>query len=507
MSSRARAVAVPCTACFCLLAGCAASPPQVTPQSAVQSAVSTPRVLPPATKEPAGPDPADLWAEIAGALPPPEGESGFGSDKSYWIPAAEILTYQALLNFYDRNALDARVYGSDRESIDRNLRSGWVIDQDPFSVNQLAHPYSGSLYHGFARSAGLNYWESLGYTFAASAVWEVAGETTPPSLNDQIATGIGGSFLGEAMFRTANWILERGGERPGFGRELGAAFMSPPTTVNRHLFGSRFQHLYTSDGADVTTRAEVGAKVTRLDSRSRAETETDTQGLGRFLVEYGRPGKVDYHYDHPFDYFTLDFAGQTDTENHVDHLDARGLLWGTDYKTAAEFDGIWGLYGNYTYLSPGVFRLATTALSVGTTAQDRMSDSVTMQGSILGGVGFGAAGTIASDQSDRDYHYGLSPQALLDLRWIFGDKAMVQLTGRDFEIGGSGYNHNGGRENVFAAEAGLTLRVWGPHALSLLCVGTWRDASYMGADEQQQSSESLALVYTFLGGTRLGAVR
>jgi hypothetical protein len=501
INSRARAAGIPCTAFLCLLASCVAS----SPRGGGETVAPTPRVVPPTTGASVAADPADLWAEIAGALPP-EGESGFGSDKSYVIPAAEILAYQLLLNLYDRTYDSERVYGSDANSIDNNLHSGWVIDQDPFSINQLAHPYSGSLYHGFARSAGLNYWESMGYTFAASAVWEVAGETTPPSLNDQIATGIGGSFLGEAMFRTANWCLEGGGPNPGFGRELGAALISPPTTVNRHLFGSRFQHLYTSDGADVTTRADFGAKVSGLGSHGRVEWEDDTQALAKFGIEYGRPGKVDYKYDHPFDYFKMELAGQTNNDNHVDFVDARGLLWGTDYKTSAEFDGIWGLYGNYTYLSPGVFRLATTALSLGTTVQDRVSDSVTLQGSLLGGVGFGAAGTIASDQSDRDYHYGLSPQVLLDFRTIFGDRTMIQITGRDYEIGGSGYNQNGGRENVLQAELGLTLRVYGPHALSIQCVGSWRDASYLSASEQNQSTESIALVYTFLGGTRLGAV-
>ena len=38
------------------------------------------------------------------------------------------------------------------------------------TVNQLGHPYQGSMYHGFARSAGFNYWESAGYTFAGSAI-------------------------------------------------------------------------------------------------------------------------------------------------------------------------------------------------------------------------------------------------------------------------------------------------------------------------------------------------
>ena len=60
------------------------------------------------------------------------------------------------------------------------------------------------MYHGFARSAGFNYWESAGYTFAGSALWEIVGETTQPSINDQVASGIGGTFLGEALFRMSN---------------------------------------------------------------------------------------------------------------------------------------------------------------------------------------------------------------------------------------------------------------------------------------------------------------
>ena len=78
------------------------------------------------------------------------------------------------------------------------------------------------MYHGFARSAGLGYWEASAYTFLGSAVWEVAGETTQPSINDQFTTGFGGSFLGEPLFRMANLLLESGDGTPGFWRELGA---------------------------------------------------------------------------------------------------------------------------------------------------------------------------------------------------------------------------------------------------------------------------------------------
>src|SRR4029450_5695331 len=104
-------------------------------------------------------------------------------------------------------------------TIRRNLRSSWVVDRDPFLVNQLGHPYQGAMYHGFARWAGLNDWEGLGFTFLASAMWEIAGETTPPSRNDQVNTGIGGSFFGEAVFRTASLVLGHPGDRRKWARE------------------------------------------------------------------------------------------------------------------------------------------------------------------------------------------------------------------------------------------------------------------------------------------------
>src|SRR5882672_3839959 len=124
-----------------------------------------------------------------------------GAGKSYLIPALEVVGFQFLLNQYDRRFLADPAYESNWSSISQNATHKWVVDNDPFAINQVGHPYQGSMYYGFARSAGLNYWESLGYTFAGSALWEIAVETWKPSRNDQIATGIGGSFLGEPLFR------------------------------------------------------------------------------------------------------------------------------------------------------------------------------------------------------------------------------------------------------------------------------------------------------------------
>jgi hypothetical protein len=73
--------------------------------------------------------------------------------KSYVIPALEIVGFDFLLNRFNRRY--SQDYDSSLSSIRRNLRGPWVVDDDPYQTNQLGHPYQGSMYHGFARSAGL----------------------------------------------------------------------------------------------------------------------------------------------------------------------------------------------------------------------------------------------------------------------------------------------------------------------------------------------------------------
>ena len=158
-----------------------------------------------------------LAEEPAGTLPKLGPSEQIEARKSYTIPALEIIGFDLLLNQFNRHYFEGDDYDTSLSSIKRNLQRSWVTDNDPYAINQFGHPYQGSMYHGFARSAGLGYWESSAYTFAGSVFWEIAGETTPPSRNDQINSGIGGSFLGEALFRMSSLVLEKGTGLPNSG--------------------------------------------------------------------------------------------------------------------------------------------------------------------------------------------------------------------------------------------------------------------------------------------------
>ena len=227
-----------------------------------------------------------------------------GTHKNYLTPAVAIITFDALLNIVDRLVLGAE-YRSNLTTIRRNLRSRWAIEGDPYVINQIGHPYQGSVYHGFARSAGLNYWEALGYTIGASALWEIAGEATPPSRNDMIATGIGGAFLGEAFFRIANLLLENADGRPGTRRTAAAALISPTNSFNRGIFGRRYDSIFPSNGAAYYRRFQLGAAGTTEDIRGPATKLRPTEGMLEASMEYGLPGPPDYTYSRPFDHFVI----------------------------------------------------------------------------------------------------------------------------------------------------------------------------------------------------------
>ena len=436
-----------------------------------------------------------------------------GAGKSYLIPALEIPAFILALNGVARLAYPndeengKKVYSVTLSTFrDHVLHGPWGFDRDDFKVNQLMHPYQGVMYYGFARSAGLSFWESSAYTFAGSFLWETGGETTSPSFNDQIASGIAGAFFGEPLFRMASLLLEGGGERPGFWRELGAAVLSPSTGFNRLVFGERFAPVFPSHDPATFWRLRFGGFL-----NNRFSDQGGQSPVGRkdatidFSMAYGLPGNPGYNYTRPFDYFHFEFMARSNADNPFEDVMIRGLLFGKKYEAGDSYRGVWGLYGGYDYISPQIFRVSSTAASLGTTFQWWPAKAVALQGSVLGGIGYGAAGNVAG-LGERDYHYGIAPQGLLALRLILGDKAMLDATGRGYYISGLGSTETGGNETIGRLNVGLTVRIYDRHALGIQYLAARRDARYPDRASSHQTAGTLSLVYTFLGDTRFGAV-
>jgi hypothetical protein len=462
----------------------------------------------PRAQEPVGLRLPASWAALAidAALPdagtasgaPPAREAG----KSYFIPAAEIVGFDVLLNLYDRHHYGCCDYASNLGSIRRNLGASWDVDRDPFTVNQLGHPYQGSMYHGFARSSGLNFWEALGYTFAGSAFWEIAGETTPPSRNDQINTGIGGSFLGEALFRMANLVLDRESRMSPFWREVGATVLSPPLGFNRLVFGDKFARFDSRDPL-YFARLQVGFSGTAHNDSGFSTTKLRRdEGLVDFSIDYGLPGKSDYEYRRPFDYFS--FQATASSANGFENALTRGLLIGKEYRAGKDYRGVWGLYGSYDYFAPQTFRLASTAVSLGTTGQWWPTRSIAVLGTVLAGVGYAAVGSVRPSD-DREFHYGVAPQALASLRVIFREKAALDVTARGYYVSRVAAAQRGGHENVARVDVSFTYRIRGQHGISIKYLGNSRDVFYPDLGDRSQHHGTVGIFYTHLGHDLFGA--
>lgn len=312
----------------------------------------------------------------------------------------------------------------------------------------------------------------------------------------------------------ASLLLESGNGKPGFWRELGAAALSPATGFNRYAYGKRFKGVFRSHNPAVFTRLQLGVNLTasvssdvnrnpNSDAEAIPQSYQEGEAIADFTIGYGLPGKPGYTYTRPFDYFNFQFtaAGSNVFENII----SRGLLYGTAYSAGDNYRGVWGLYGMYDYIAPQIFRVSTTAIGLGTTAQWWLSRRVALQGTALAGVGYGSAGTIHG-VGERDYHSGISPQGLLESRLIFGDRATFDLELRDYYVSGQAASENDGSENIIRGVATLTVRVYNLHGITLRYTVSQRDAHYANLEDTRQTVGAVSIGYTYLGQTRFGAV-
>ena len=454
-----------------------------------------------------------VWKTVALSLvlvvaPWPASSQSAEPEKSYIIPAVEIIAFDALLNVFDRLVL-GEGYHSSISSIRRNLSRRWVTENDPFEINQFGHPYQGSMYHGFARSSGLNFWTSLGYTFAGSAMWEIAGETTAPSWNDQIASGIAGSFLGEALFRIGNLILENGPTPPPTRRRSVAAVTSPPLGFNRRVGGRRFDQVFPSRDAAYYRRIYIGGTGTTETQGDANINLRPTEGVLDVSMEYGLPGAEGYSYKLPFDYFSLQATATTGSG--LESVLLRGLLVGRGYHAGNALNGVAGLYGSYDYIAPQLFRVSSTAMSLGTTIEWRPSPTLAVQATALAGSGFAAVGALTR-RDTSDYHYGIAPHALLASRFIFSDRAALDVSAREYYV--SRVAGTSGHDNIFRLDAAFTVRFHRQRAIALRYLLSRRDAFFPDVGNPPAPTQSsrtqvrgtLGVFYTLLGHGRFGAV-
>jgi len=452
--------------------------------------------------------PAFLWSGVACAEPPVKvpiepSAAPVEPEKNYTLPAAQIVVFDFLLSSYNRRFSGSSDYDVSGSSIRSNLRGPWVVDNDPFKVNQFAHPYQGSLYHGAGRANGLSYWEASALTFAGSAWWEITGEKTPPSRNDQVASGIAGSFLGEPLFRMAHLMLKGPSTLPYRWREWGATAISPAMGLNRMLFSSRLDDSFEDHDPVYYGRLHVGAAhSTHNDFDPASELKRNVAQVD-FSLDYGLPGKPGYTYKRPFDHFS--FQALLSSANGVENLSTRGLLYGTDYEVGDNYRGIWGLYANYDYLAPQIFHVSTTSLSLGTTGQWWAMKDLALQGTLLAGLGYSAVSTSRWAADTPEYHYGMASRLALSMRMIAADRASVDVSARMVSLGRITHRPEG-HDDISRIDTAFTWHVQGAHAIGINYVWSHRNADFPATGGRRQTLGMVGIYYALLGQKGFGAV-
>jgi hypothetical protein len=223
-----------------------------------------------------------------------------------------------------------------------------------------------------------------------------------------------------------------------------------------------------------------------------------------FSLDYGMPGQDDYQYRRPFDHFA--FRATMSTANGFENVLTRGLLWGRDNHVGHDYRGVWGVYGSYDYISPQTFRISSTALSLGTTGQWRASDSVVVQGSAAAGLGYAAVSTLRGPATERDYHYGVAPQALVSMHAIFRDSQAFDITAREYFVSKVGGLGRGGHDNIVRADIAYTWRIRKQHAVTVRYLWNHRDARYPDLGDRSQTRGTVGIFYTLLGADHFGRV-
>ena len=149
--------------------------------------------------------------------------------------------------------------------------------------------------------------------------------------------------------------------------------------------------------------------------------------------------------------------------------------------------------------------MSSTALSFGTTVQAWASHAIAVQATTTVGLGYVAAQTV-NGVTDRDYRYGLAPQALASLRVIGGDRLSIDLNARPFVVSNvAGFDQHG-RDLILLGDASVGLRFYRRNAITVRYQLSRRTASLPGSARVVQQRETIGVFYTLVGPQRFGAL-
>ena len=305
----------------------------------------------------------------------------FNKKYPLWKPAFGVLGNNVSAWLLDRFIYNYSYSRIGPKTWNSNIQKGWEWDDDPFGINFIGHPYSGSMYFNSARSRGYNFVQSVPFAVAGSLMWEYFGENTRPSYNDIINTPINGAFIGEILYRLSSNILDDrtiGGGRVF--REVVAGLIDPVRGFNRLLQGKSFRittkEVYQKEPINITLLVGLH-KINQSNNTVFGDGPNDA--LINVQLDYGNPFEIIAR--KPFDFFRLrtafSFGAGTTGRKIVDNITGYGILFGNNTHIG-KLSMLYGAFQYYDYWDNKTFELGAIGFGGGLSTKYSFSKTINL---------------------------------------------------------------------------------------------------------------------------------
>ena len=297
--------------------------------------------------------------------------------KKFWRAAAEVFGFNMGLWSFDRFVQHGEYAYINLNTIKENFRHGFRWDDDYLGTNMFLHPYMGSLYYNAGRSNGYNFWQSELFAISGSAMWELFMENEYPSINDIIATPVGGAAIGEVLYRTSDLIIDdrsSGAERVG--REVAVFLVSPMRGFTRLVTGRAWERRASSGRRfglpPISVEVSLGARWLTMHDNQQT---TRAGAAASIAIEYGRKYRQSQT---PYDYFSfLIELNAVKTQPLLSRLNIMGRLLARDVVDQPKTKMTLGLYQHFDFFdsdtitdrTPDPYRPCAVPYKLGAPAQ------------------------------------------------------------------------------------------------------------------------------------------
>lgn len=346
-------------------------------------------------------------------------------DKSYLAPCVEILGINGIMASHNRFVSKYNYAYIDLETVKHNFKTGFVWDDNRFVINQIGHPYQGSLYYSAAKYYGHDYRVGFFYTLFGSFQWELFMENELPAYNDIVTTSTGGPMLGEILYRLSEKVLDdnsHGVERVV--RETAATLINPVLGLNRLINGEAFRISQSRRRTDVSAplnlQINTGAQIKLKSDDSESDEPNIHAASTTFRLAYGDL-YLRKKIKNPFDVFLLDV--DLNYVEKISSVNILGVIWNKKLPLLNNRLML-NAYHNYDYLNSSIYEIGTTSFGIGLSAILPINDNGWSFYYLaqINAIMMGGASTEYYMEVNRDYNLG--PGA--------GTKLIAAIVKRDF---------------------------------------------------------------------------